>query len=65
MGFDCESNEAIFVAGHTVLIGSAMIRYLRNIRFENLILKSHAELDLADAFLVDNFLGSAPLRTLL
>jgi GDP-L-fucose synthase len=45
--------DAIFVAGHNGLIGSAMVRCLRRTGFENLILKSHAELDLTDAFLVD------------
>lgn len=47
--------DAIFVAGHSGLIGSAMVRCLRRTGFENLILKSHAELDLTDAFLVDQF----------
>jgi len=47
--------DAIFVAGHTGLIGSAMVRCLRGTGFENLILKSHAELDLTDAFLVEQF----------
>ena len=48
-------SDAIFVAGHNGLIGSAMVRCLRRTGFENLILMSHAELDLADAFLVDQF----------
>ncbi len=48
-------DDAIFVAGHTGLIGSAMVRNLQDAGFENLILKSHAELDLTDALLVDKF----------
>jgi GDP-L-fucose synthase len=47
--------DAIFVAGHTGLIGSAMMRCLQRTGFENLILKSHADLNLTDAFLVDQF----------
>lgn len=48
-------DDAIFVAGHTGLIGSAMVRCLRRNGFGNLILKSHAELDLTDPLLVDQF----------
>ena len=48
-------SDSIFVAGHTGLIGSAMVRILRQSGFENLILKSHADLDLTHADSVDLF----------
>ncbi len=48
-------SDAIFVAGHTGLIGSAMVCCLQREGFTNLILKSHAELDLTDAGTVDQF----------
>src|SRR5947209_8607331 len=37
----------IFIAGHRGLVGSALVRCLRNHGFENLILRSRAETDLA------------------
>ena len=48
-------SDSIFIAGHTGLIGSAMVRYLRGLGFENLILKNSSELDLTDAKSVDLF----------
>ena len=36
-------NDSIFVAGHTGLIGSAVVRSLESAGFENLIVKDHAE----------------------
>lgn len=48
-------SDSIFIAGHTGLIGSAMVRYLRGLGFENLILKNSSELDLTDANSVELF----------
>lgn len=48
-------HDSIFVAGHSGLIGSAIVRSLKCAGFENLILKSHAELDLTNTLLVDKF----------
>ena len=53
-------NDRIFVAGHTGLIGSAIIRYLKSAGFENLILKGHAELDLTDSSSVNIFFENLP-----
>lgn len=47
--------DSIFIAGHTGLIGSAIVRFLENAGFEKLILKSHAELDLTHAGSVNLF----------
>ena len=41
-------NSRIFVAGHRGLVGSAIVRRLRALGFENLALRTHAELDLED-----------------
>ena len=41
-------NSRIFVAGHRGLVGSAILRRLRALGFENLALRTHAELDLED-----------------
>ena len=45
----------IFVAGHNGLVGSAIVRKLRNEGFQNLILQSSKELDLRDKNAVDIF----------
>ena len=41
-------NARIFVAGHRGLVGSAIVRRLRALRFDNLALRTHSEVDLAD-----------------
>jgi GDP-L-fucose synthase len=45
----------IFVAGHTGLIGSALVRRLQSQGFTNLLLAPHADLELTDAVAVDCF----------
>jgi GDP-L-fucose synthase len=45
----------IFVAGHRGLVGSALVRKLRADGFENLVLRTSAELDLRDQKAVDGF----------
>ncbi len=47
--------DKIFVAGHTGLIGSAVVRRLQDEGYDNLLLASHAELELTDAVAVDRF----------
>ncbi len=47
--------STIFVAGHTGLVGSAMVRRLRAAGFEGLLLRSSSELDLRDQGAVDSF----------
>ncbi len=44
-----ESCDKVYVAGHTGLLGSALVRRLRRDGFGNLLLKAHRELDLMDA----------------
>jgi len=45
----------IYVAGHRGLAGSALVRRLRAAGCENLVLRTHAELELADAGAVRRF----------
>ena len=47
--------DKIYVAGHTGLVGSAIVRKLRSEGYENLVLRSHAELDLTDQLSVRTF----------
>jgi len=48
----------IYVAGHRGLAGSALVRSLRAAGYENLVLRTHAELELTDAAAVREFFGS-------
>ena len=48
-------DSRIYVAGHRGLAGSALVRRLRAARFEDLVLRTHAELELADAAAVRRF----------
>jgi len=41
-------NERVYVAGHRGLVGSALVRVLQAHGFNNLLLRTHAELDLTD-----------------
>ncbi len=43
------TDERIHVAGHRGLVGSALLRCLRAAGFANLVVRTHAELDLTDA----------------
>ncbi|MDB5245370.1 MAG: GDP-L-fucose synthase [Parcubacteria group bacterium] len=44
-----EKEAKIFVAGHRGLVGSAIVRNLEDAGYTNLVLRTHAELDLMDA----------------
>ncbi|MGH8687197.1 MAG: GDP-L-fucose synthase family protein [Burkholderiales bacterium] len=50
-----DRSEKIYVAGHRGLAGSAIVRRLRAAGYENLALRTHAELELADATAVRHF----------
>ena len=47
-------NSRIYVAGHRGLVGSAIYRLLKKRGFENLIIRTHSELELMDAVAVQN-----------
>lgn len=44
-----KTSDKIFVAGHRGLVGSALVRRLRTLGFENLLLRPRRALDLTDA----------------
>lgn len=50
-----EKNSSIFVAGHKGLVGSSIVKELKQHGFENLILRSFEELDLRNQHAVASF----------
>jgi GDP-L-fucose synthase len=52
----------IYVAGHTGLVGSAIVRRLKVLGYQNLVLRTHAELDLTDQHAVQNFFSGQRLE---
>ena len=50
-----EKHSRIFVAGHRGLVGSAICRALEQQGYQNLVLRTHAELDLTDRAAVLDF----------
>jgi len=48
-------NSKIYVAGHRGLVGSAIVRKLQSEGYNNLVLKTHTELDLLDQKAVTDF----------
>lgn len=49
------TSDKIYIAGHRGLVGSAILRYLENAGYTNLITCTHKELDLADRTAVRSF----------
>lgn len=47
--------ERIFVAGHKGMVGAAIVRQLRNQGYENIVTRTHGELDLTDQYQVRDF----------
>lgn len=41
-----DTSQAIFVAGHRGMVGSAIVRRLQSLGYQNIITRTHAELDL-------------------
>ncbi len=50
--------DKIYVAGHGGLVGSALVRRLQALGYENLLLRTHGELDLTDAAATRAFLDA-------
>lgn len=48
-------SDKIFIAGHRGLIGSALVRHLKSEGYGNLLLATHADLELTDPATVDVF----------
>jgi GDP-L-fucose synthase len=51
--------SAIYVAGHRGLVGSAVVRALEKQGYQNLVLRTHQELDLCDQLAVRRFFEAA------
>ncbi len=51
-----EKESRVYIAGHRGLVGSAIVRALNQQGYRNLILRTHAELDLTDRLAVRSFL---------
>lgn len=50
-----EQNAKIYVAGHTGLIGSAVVRKLRSLGYCNIVTRTHQEMDLTERKKVERF----------
>ncbi len=50
-----EKNAKIYVAGHRGLVGSAIVRELERMGYDQILTRTHAELDLEDCAAVDRF----------
>lgn len=50
------ANTKIFVAGHRGMVGSALVRRLRNAGYDNIVVRGREELDLLDQRSVQTFL---------
>ena len=48
-------NDKIYIAGHSGLVGSAIVRQLESRGFTNLLMRTHKELDLTNQAQVQNF----------
>ncbi len=53
-----EKNAKIYVAGHKGMVGSAIVRELHRLGYDNIITRSHARLDLIDQTSVDSFFAA-------
>lgn len=53
-----ETNAKIYVAGHTGLVGSAILKILVERGFTNIVTRSHSELDLTDQAAVARFFAA-------
>ena len=50
-----DKTSKIYVAGHTGMVGSAIVRELNKQGYENIITRSHSQLDLTNQLAVENF----------
>lgn len=50
-----KTSDKIYIAGHGGLVGSALVRNLRQRGYENLVVRTHAQLDLLDGRAVNAF----------
>lgn len=50
-----DKNSKIYIASHTGLIGSAILKKLHDQGYQNIVYKTHKELDLLDQYAVKRF----------
>lgn len=50
-----EKNSKVYIAGHSGMVGSALVRKLQFLGYSNIIVKTSSELDLRDQRSVNNF----------
>jgi GDP-L-fucose synthase len=50
-----KKNSAIYIAGHTGLLGSALVKVLKANGYSNILIKTHEELDLTNRLAVELF----------
>ena len=50
-----EKNAKIYVAGHRGMVGSAIVRVLKRYGYQNIIVRTHKELDLTRQIEVEKF----------
>lgn len=53
-----QKHDKIYVAGHSGLVGSAVVRRLKKDGFDNIITRTHAELDLTNQEAVEKFFAT-------
>lgn len=54
-------NDVVYVAGHSGMVGSAIVRRLSTLGYENILLKSHNDLDLLDQRAVFDFFSETKI----
>ncbi|WP_082107237.1 GDP-L-fucose synthase [Chromobacterium vaccinii] len=55
-------NAKVYVAGHSGMVGSAIIRHLKSLGYKNIITKSHTELDLCNQQAVQAFFSETKIE---
>jgi GDP-L-fucose synthase len=50
-----DKNSSIYVAGHSGLVGSSVVKQLKKSGYSNLLLAKHSDLDLMDSYAVKDF----------
>lgn len=53
-----KKSDKIFVAGHNGMVGSAIVRALQNAGYENLVLRTHKDLDLTSQTSTEDFFNA-------
>ncbi len=53
-----DKSTSIYVAGHRGMVGSALVRSLKASGYDNLVVRTHAELDLTDQQAVNRFFAA-------